>query len=202
MKAVNEVGNVYGLLTVVRRRASVSGKAAWYCRCACGGSTTLFGDTLRRGLTKSCGCYRKSGDYKITHGHSRRIKTATYTTWVCMLNRCTRPTDVGYHNYGGRGITVCERWRTFENFLQDMGERPKGLTLDREDKDGPYSKSNCKWATKSEQIDNRRNARRITYEGRTLTLNDWAEKLGLQYGTLYYRVFVAKMPLALALRRT
>lgn len=95
------------------------------------------------------------GNYR--HGHGRNgNKTPTYRSWNAMLCRCTHPTNKMYHAYGGRGITVCERWMTFANFLADMGERPAGLTLDRINNDGNYEPDNCKWATRSEQNSNTR----------------------------------------------
>jgi len=143
------VGSKFGLLTVhyVDRDYYKHHHAIAFCLCDCGGSHKVRTDSLLRGETKSCGCLVR------THGKS---KTSTYMTWYCMVGRCTKPEDVGFRWYGGRGIRVCERWLKFENFLEDMGEKPsKDHTLDRMDVDGNYELDNCRWATKAEQSSNR-----------------------------------------------
>lgn len=106
-----------------------------------------------------------------------------------MLNRCYDERDAGYPNYGARGIVVCDRWReSFSNFLEDMGERPSGMTLDRFDNDKPYSKENCRWATKRQQIRNRRITWRIEYQRQTKPVAEWAEIVGIDYYVLKDRL--------------
>jgi hypothetical protein len=105
--------------------------------------------------------------------------TPTYNTWRSMMRRCTTPSATGYESYGGRGIKVCERWTKFESFLADMGTRPDNRTLDRIKVDENYEPSNCRWATKEEQSNNRRNNRAIEFEGRVQTLSMWAKELRL-----------------------
>jgi hypothetical protein len=116
----------------------------------------------------------------------------TYCAWQNMLKRCTNPSASGFKHYGGRGITVCEEWLTFENFLSDMGERPPGKTLDRfPDNDGGYGPGNCRWATRKEQANNRREAisvKRLEHNGISLKLTEWANRLGIDKATLSGRL--------------
>lgn len=133
-------------------------RRAWICVCDCGQTTgPVMAKHLRSGHTKSCGCnqreaVKKTGDV-IRHGRARQGKRyGAYNTWLAMCNRCNNPKR---KYYGEKGIKVCERWKLFENFLEDMGEPPDGLTLDRKDGNKNYSKSNCRWATWSEQRRNR-----------------------------------------------
>lgn len=118
----------------------------------------------------------------LRHGHARDgAMTPTYWSWQSMLGRCLRPHVHGYKNYGGRGIRVCERWMTFDNFLADMGERPsKDHTLDRKDVNGHYEPGNVRWAHKLEQVNNRRVTIRLTYRGETKSLAEWCRQLGLR----------------------
>lgn len=153
----NLVGERFGRLVVVERSGSTpKGGARWLCRCDCGSDATVAAGNLRGGSTRSCGCLGSelSSARAATH---RMSKTPTYVSWSAMIQRCTNPKAHGAHNYSGRGIGVCERWRSFENFLSDMGERPAGATLDRfPDGDGNYEPANCRWATKTEQARNAR----------------------------------------------
>lgn len=115
-------------------------------------------------------------DRAVTHGQSR---TRTYCVWSGMVQRCTLETSHHWARYGGRGIRVCDRWRSFENFLTDMGEKPPGKTIEREDNDGDYEPGNCRWATPSEQARNRSNNRRIAIGGEVRTFVEWCEHHGL-----------------------
>ncbi|MCK5601423.1 hypothetical protein KAR91_06135 [Candidatus Pacearchaeota archaeon] len=116
-------------------------------------------------------------------------KTPTYISWVAMLQRCNNPKGPAYHNYGGRGIKVCDRWLKFENFLCDMGERPEGMSIEREDNDKGYELGNCKWATVKEQSRNRRTNRRLTYNGETKTVVEWSETVGISAGIIGSRLY-------------
>lgn len=146
------------------------------CRCACDNYTFMPPCNLLTGNTKSCGCivYENKGRAP-THGMKR---TSTYRTWVGMRQRCNNPDDRAYKNYGGRGITVCDRWNTsFENFYTDMGPRPPGMWLERVENNAGYSPENCIWTTPKEQLRNKRTTIRLTYHGMTHKLVEWAEIL-------------------------
>lgn len=126
---------------------------------------------------------------KSTHGHSLNYRRSpTYRTWQNMIQRCTNPNIGHYKNYGGRGITVCDEWRTFDNFLREMGERPEGTTLDRINNDGSYCKENCKWSNRHEQMANSRMAHLITFRGETLPTAVWARRLGISRASLRNRL--------------
>ena len=132
----------------------------WECVCDCGIKTEATGSELRSGHKKSCGCLRLDALFAIhtKHGHSSSQQLSpTYVSWAAMLTRCTNKNSQNFRHYGGRGILVCERWKNFENFLHDMGERPIGMSIDRIDVNGNYDPLNCKWADKYQQASNKRN---------------------------------------------
>ncbi len=150
--AIDMTGEIFGSLRI-KSLHSRDGRRTWYnCVCVCGKSFTTRSDRIRRGRVRSCGCINPG---RLTHGMSR---SSTYRCYQSMIQRCYNPNRAVYHHYGGRGIKVCKRWlKSFENFLEDMGEKPLGLSIDRyPNNDGDYKKSNCRWATQSEQLKNRR----------------------------------------------
>ena len=183
----DETGNVYGKLTVIRYAETRKGLAHWLCRCECGNMTAVAGSDIRKGSTVSCGCHRARAGGACSNGK----RTPEYRSWQEMKRRCYNPNYPDYHLYGGRGITVCERWRElFLRFLADMGPKPfPEATIDRyPDQNGPYSPDNCRWASKMEQSQNSRKARMLTYNGETMCLRAWARKLGITHRTLSVRL--------------
>lgn len=158
-------------------------------RCTCGVVKRIFVYSLTRGLSTSCGCWRKEkvSSVQRQHGESHKA-TAEYTRWVSMWQRCRTKTHKSFPNYGARGITVCLRWASYEKFLQDMGRCPPKTTLERRDNNKGYSPENCYWAPRSVQARNKRNNRWITYKGTTLVLKDWAKRLGMHSTTLLARI--------------
>lgn len=125
------------------------------------------------------------GSWAVTHGLS---KTHAYRSWACMLQRCTNSKNTHFKYYGGRGITVCESWKSFENFYSDMGDRPEGMSLDRIDSNKGYYADNCRWSTNKEQQRNRRDTRKITLNGQTKPLKEWADSCGVDTKTILMRV--------------
>lgn len=173
------------------RRTASSVKHYWSCICRCGrAGVVISGANLKR-PNATCGCRKNalSRQRLLRHGETTCARVSKeYGIWRNMLNRCRNESDLAYRDYGGRGIKVCRRWWKFENFLSDMGRCPPLRSLDRLDNDGPYSPQNCAWRTQKQQCRNRRSNRTITYNGETLCVAEWAERLGLEYGTLLFRV--------------
>lgn len=162
----------------------------WLCICDCGNEKTIIASNLIRNLTGSCGCLHKELTSKSRTKHGMR-NTAEYNTWARMKARCENINSKDYPRWGGRGIGVCKRWSSFENFLKDMGERPSNKhSLDRIDNNKNYHPSNCRWADAKTQANNRRrrgNLILVKYQGIVKPLIDWADALGINYSTLQWR---------------
>ena len=168
------------------------GVRLWRCACDCGQQTVVQRGNLTGGNTRSCGCLKREMDsarlaeQNQKHGMTR---TPTYKSWRGMLSRCNNPNDIGFTNYGARGITVCERWRKFEHFLEDVGERPSPKhSIDRIDGTRGYEPCNTRWSLPAVQANNKRNNRRISFHGRTQTVAQWAAELGADGRVLGLRI--------------
>lgn len=195
-KAINMTGRRFGRLVVIacseRRHAAGHSRLMWRCQCDCGGEATAATHTLTSGHSRSCGCVQREvvTQRSTKHGHSPAGKSSPeYISWASAKGRCTNPSEASFSRYGGRGIRMDARWLTdFSAFLSDMGPRPsQRYSLDRLDVNGHYEPGNCRWATAHEQAQNKRSTVRITANGETLRITEWAVRLGCKVGTLYSR---------------
>ncbi len=189
------LGKVCGRYTVLRK--SIKG-GHWECRCECGNERTVKGNHLASGKSQSCGCLRLEMLHRdgFKHGLTTNGRRhPLYEVWSSMRARCNNPANKRYALYGGRGIKVCSRWDDFAAFLVDMGARPPGQSLDRENNDGDYTPENCRWADKHQQANNTRTNVFVFYEGRHQTVAEWAREKGIRYGVLWERIFAYKWPL-------
>jgi len=187
------IGRTYGRLTAVARteKTNTQGSPFYLCKCSCGAEKEIQVNSLRSGLTKSCGCLAseitsRRNVESATHGLRNSVE---YRIWASMLGRCTNPKYENYSNYGGRGICVAERWKLFINFYSDMGPRPAAkLQLDRVDNDGDYTPINCRWATAKQNSRNRRDTPWVDYLGTRMPLADAADLCGIKRDTLAHRM--------------
>ncbi len=181
-------GLSFDRLTVLNLSGYLGVVIAYDCLCRCGIKVRIRGTNLTNGHTKSCGCaQQESRCAPRKHGGSG---TPEHRIWKDMRRRCRNPKNKRFKDYGGRGITICERWGDFAKFREDMGRRPSpSHTLDRKDNDGHYTPENCRWATPLEQANNTRGNRYITHGDITMTLSQWERHLRLPSGTVRQRLW-------------
>jgi hypothetical protein len=194
-KPIDLSNQTFGELSPIKAVGKTKhGSIIWKCKCnACGKFARVSAGDLRSGHTTSCGCTKASriANARTTHGDSPRTKPRApeYYIWHQLRQRCTNPQNSSYKYYGQRGIEVHPRWLKYENFLADMGRRPSPLhSIERRNNNGGYSPTNCKWGTKSEQVANKRNNRKLTLGDDTFTLSEWARISGLKRTTLSRRL--------------
>ena len=188
-KFINLENKIFGRLTVLNRAPNRGRRTVWTCQCICGNTVDIGAECLSSGTTKSCGCLHAECVKLNSKTHGLR-NTHEYNVWCWMKARCYNPNDSAYENYGGRGITVCDRWlHDPKAFYEDMGPRPSvNHSIDRINNNGPYSPENCRWATRTEQNNNTRNNVLYTINGISLTIKDWAKRLDLDRTTIYWRL--------------
>ena len=166
------------------------GRKMVLCRCDCGTVRGVISTNLTQAISTSCGCWkRQAATERTKHGHSKAGKrTRAYAIWAAMKSRCMNPKTEAYKKYGARGISVCDRWLTFENFLADMGEPPAGASIDRKNGSGNYEPGNCRWASAKEQARNI-STNRIGYvSGRAMCVAEASERFGVKYRTIMSRM--------------
>lgn len=192
-RASDITGNTYNRLTAIRYlHTSECGNVMWEFRCECGTLTVVVKYAVINGRIRSCGCIRKERCKTLNyiHGHTANHTTsATWRSWCSMMQRCGESRPKFFKHYKGKGITVCDRWLSFNNFLSDMGERPPNTTLDRIDNSKGYEPANCRWENHTHQANNRTNNLHITFDGITKTLAQWSRIVGVRYGTLHSRLY-------------
>jgi len=176
---IDITGQQFGKLIAKTIDSKRNGTYWWNCECSCGNASIRSGKDLRSRKVVCCGC-----SY-ITHNMS---KSREYSSWTAMMDRCYQPTNKCYAIYGALGIRVDTKWHMFINFLNDMGKRPIGYTLDRFDSKGNYTKDNCRWADNKTQARNRNNNWIIEAFGKKQTLSAWAEETGIKWNTIRNRI--------------
>lgn len=186
-------GMKFGRLTAIQKTTGTT-RGQWDCVCECGNTSVVRSTELRKLTTLSCGCLLRDVQRKrhTTHGMH---KTQAYSSWKNMTQRCNNPNHRDYPRWGGRGITICEKWSTFEGFWEDMGPtHVEGLSIERVENNGNYCRENCKWADRYEQHNNKRSNRFITAFGKTLTSYAWERETGVGHETIRSRIRLGWKP--------
>jgi hypothetical protein len=184
MRAGDKIERITLLERVVVRK-----RGHWLSRCDCGKQWMCREDGIKAGVVKSCGCLKNEIAAALKTKHSMHL-TREYKSWNGMIQRCSNPRATGFANYGGRGIKVCDAWRSsFEAFYADMGPRPDGMTLDRIDGDGNYEPGNCHWATRAEQTVGRRPTKWVRLRGRLMPLAYASTELGMSPSGIYHHIY-------------
>jgi len=187
-KKINLIGQKFGRLTVIEEAGRKNGHRMWLCNCECGKALNVPSHSLTSGNTKSCGCFNIDTiiNRNLKHGMS---KHPLYEKWIKICSRCNKLTDTRYQYYGGRGISVCERWSYFPNFAKDMGLPPSPThSIDRIDNDGNYEPTNCQWATHKTQCRNRRSNKYITIDGIRKLQVEWCAFYNIPHGRYMNRL--------------
>lgn len=185
---VDLTGRRFGRLTVVRLAGKARAGYVWNCLCDCGREVDTLRACLTYGSTQSCGC-RHTDAVRLRHTKHGGSSKPEYVIWENMISRCCHQRSSAFKHYGGRGISVCDRWRNFGNFYSDMGPRPSPKhSIERRNNNGNYEPENCYWATRKEQMRNTRVNHLVTFNGETLCISEWTEKLGLSINLLLHRL--------------
>lgn len=190
---IDLTGKKFGMLTVVGRAPNRKGRTMWKCKCDCGNIVDVEASNLKSGHTTSCGCYWYERVPSINHEKNVRhgeTKTRLHHIWANMRYRCNNPKCHQYDDYGGRGIKVCEEWSDYEAFRDWALNNgySDDLSVDRIDVDGDYEPSNCRWADNKTQSNNKRDSRKITYNGETHTIAEWSRITGISWVVIDYRI--------------
>jgi len=182
------VGDKFGRWKIIGNRTWDGKSVLWKCLCVCGNTKMVYETHLKRGNSKSCGCLASEVAIKTNTTHNLS-NHPIYKKWSGIKRRCYRKKEDNYYLYGKRGIFLCKRWHKFEKFYMDMIKDWKpGLQIDRKDNNKGYSPDNCRWVTPEQQQNNRRNNHLLTYKGKSMTISQWARKIGLSPNTLERRI--------------
>lgn len=191
-RCIDLTGQRFGRLVVVERAQNIGARTAWLCKCQCGNEHIALGGNLRQGNATSCGCYHREIASKVNTKH-QKSRDKNYIEWSGIKTRCYNEMFDQYINYGGRGITMCDRWReSFEAFYEDVSKLPhfgeKGYSLNRIDNDGNYEPNNVEWSDKIVQANNKRNNRLLTYNGKTQTMAQWSKDKKIPSSVIFKRL--------------